>query len=75
MDTSNEYTKTIASTMGTFKILKGGKKKEEPATHSDAEYDALKAELDNAEKRIGMYETLVRFQDMDIAELREQQNN
>ena len=94
MDTSNEYTKTIASTMirgaaalalitfgnwdfirDTFKNLKGGKKKEEPATHSDEEYDALKEKLDNAEKRIGMYETLVRFQDMDIAELREQQNN
>ena len=58
-----------------FKNLKGGKKKEEPASHSDEEYDALKAKLDNADKRIDMYETLVRFQDMDIAELREQQNN
>ena len=94
MNASNEYTKTIASTMirraaalalitfgnwdlirDTFRNLKGGKKKEAPATHSDEEYDALKAKLDNAEKRIRMYETLVRFQDMDIAELRERQNN
>lgn len=94
MDTSTEYTKTIASTMirgaaalalitfgnwdlirDAFKNLKGGKKKEEPATHSDEEYNALKAKLDNAEKRIDMYETLVRFQDMDIAELRDQQND